>query len=81
MKYPLVLTRIGMERKLIKLIRQRKASFGWAYIVRNCLQLSIIEGKVEEKSGRRRRNFRMLHDVRNGKRYSQVKKRIEVYQD
>ena len=73
-----VLTRIGEEKKLLDTIRRRKRNWLGHILRRNCLQLRIIEGKIEGKRGRGRKRIGMLDDVKEGRRYQEMK---EVAQD
>ena len=64
-----MLTRIDNKTKPLKVITKRKISWLCHILRRNCLQLTIVEGKRE----RRRRNVRMLDDIRNGKSSSKMR--------
>ena len=45
-----VLTRIGDERKLLKVVKKRETSWFKHILRRNCLQPRTIEGKEEEET-------------------------------
>ena len=70
-----VLKRMREERKLPKVMRKRKTRWigHGVFIAWNCLQVRTIGGKVEGKRGLGRVKVGMHDDIKNGRRYNQMK--------
>ena len=59
--------------KLLRVIRNTKTYWLGQIFYRNCLQLSIIDWKVEGMRGWGRRKVEMLDDVRNRRSYRPIR--------
>ena len=70
-----VLERIGGKRTHLNNILHRKAN---CIILRsNCLLHDVIEGQMAEVKGVGRRRTQLLDDLRNGRRYWELKEEAE----
>ena len=74
-----VLGRIGEKRALLNNILRRKANWIGHILRRNCLLHDDIEGQMMEVKGvgRRRRRTQLLNDLRNKRRYWELKEEAE----
>ena len=76
-----VLERIGENRTLLNNILRRKANSIGHILRRNCLLHDAIEGQMTEVKGvggrRRRRRTQLLDDLRNRKRFWELRKEVE----
>jgi len=72
-----VLLRVKEQRNILHEIRKRKANWIGHILRRNCLLQRVIEGKIKggvEVTGRRgRRRRKLLDDLKERRRYSQLK--------
>ena len=72
-----VLLRVNEQRNIIHEIRKRKANWIGHTLRRNCLLQQVIEGKIKgqievtRRRGRRRK--KLLDDLKDRKRYCQLK--------
>jgi hypothetical protein len=73
-----VLLRVKEQRNILHEISKRKASWFGHILRRNCLLQQVIEGKIKggiEVTGRRgRRRRKLLHDRKERRGYSHLKK-------
>ena len=67
-----VLERIGEKRSL-----RRKANWIGHILRRNCLLHYVIEGQMTEVKGGGRRRTQLLNDLRNRRRYWELKEEAE----
>ena len=72
-----VLDRIGEKRTLLKNILCSKANWIGHILRRNCLLHDAIEGQMTEAKGVGRRRTQLLDDLRNRRRYWDVKEEAE----
>ena len=72
-----VLDRIGEKRTLLKNILRRKANWISHILRRNCLLHEAIEGRMTEVRGVGRRRTQLLDDLRNRRRYWELKEEAE----
>ena len=72
-----VLDRIGEERKLLNNILRRKTNCIGHIQRRNCLLHDAIEGQMTEVKGVGRRRTHLLDDLRNRRRYWELKEEAE----
>ena len=76
-----VIERIGEKRALINNILRRKVNWIGHILRRNCLLHDVIEGQMTEVSGvgcrGRRRRIQILDDLRNRRRYWELKEKTE----
>ena len=73
-----VLDRIGEKRTLLNNILRRKANWIGHILRRICLLHDAIDGeKTEVKGVRRRRRTHLLDDLRNRRRYWELKEEAE----
>ena len=71
-----VLERIGEKRTLLNNILRRKAN--WiGHILRICLLHDAIEGQMTKVKGVGRRRTQLLDDLRNRRRYWELKEEAE----
>ena len=70
-----VLERIGEKRTLLNNILHRKAN--WIGHIINCLLHDAIEGQMTEVKRVRKRRTQLLGDLRNTRRYWEVKEEAE----
>jgi hypothetical protein len=72
-----VLHRVNEERNIVHTIKRRKANWIGHSLRRNCLLKHVIEGKLEgriEMKGRRgRRRKQLLGDLKEKRRYWELK--------
>ena len=72
-----VLLKVKEQRNILHEIRKRKANWIGHILRRNCLLQQVIEGKIKggiEVTGRRERKHRkLLDDLKERRRYSQLK--------
>jgi hypothetical protein len=69
-----VLHRVKEERIILHKIKRRKANWIGHILRRNCLLKHVIEGKLEERMGRRgRRRKQLLDDLKEKRRYWKFK--------
>ena len=72
-----VLERIGEKRTLVNNILCRKANWIGHILRRNCLLHEAIEGQMSEVKGVGRRRTQLLDDLRNIRRYWELKEETE----
>ena len=72
-----VLDRIGEKRLLLSIILRRKANWIGHILRRNCLLHDAIEGQMMEVNGVGRRRTQLLDDLKNGRRYWELKEEAE----
>ena len=72
-----VLDRIGEKRTVINNILLRKANWIGHILRRNCLLHDAIEGQMTEVKGVGRRRTQLLDDLRNRRRYFELKEEAE----
>ena len=72
-----VLDRIGEKRTLVNNILRRKANWISHIPRRNCLLHDVIEGQMTEVKGVGRRRTQLLDDLRNRRRYCELKEETE----
>jgi len=72
-----VLDRIGEKRTLLKNILRRKANWIGHILRRNCLLHDAIEGRMTEVRGVGRRRTQLLDDLRDRRRYWELKEEAE----
>ena len=72
-----VLYRIGENRTLLNIILRRKANWIGHILRRNCLLHDAIEGQMTEVKGVGRRRTQLLDDLRNRRRYWELKEEAE----
>ena len=73
-----VLERIGEKRALLNNIQRRKSNWIGHILRRNCLLHDAIEGHITEVKGLgRRRRTQLLDDLRNRRRYWELKEEAE----
>ena len=72
-----VLDCIGEKRTLLNNILRRKANWIGHILRRNCLLHYIIEGQMTEMKGVGRRRTQLLDDLRNRRRYWELKEEAE----
>ena len=72
-----VLDRIGEKRTLLSNILRRKANWIGQILRRNCFLHDVIEGQMTEKIGVERRITQLFNDLRDNRRYSELKKKAE----
>ena len=72
-----VLDLIGEKRTLINNILRRKANWIGHILRRNCLLHDDIEGQMMEVKGVGRRTTQLLDDLKNRKRYWELKEEAE----
>ena len=72
-----VLDRIGEKRTLLNNILRRKANWIGHILRRNCLLHDAIEGQMMEVKGVGRRRTQLLDDLRNRRRYRELKEEAE----
>ena len=72
-----VLGRIEEKRTLLNNILRRKANQIGHILRRNCLLHDAIEGQMTEVKGVGRRRTQLLDDVRNRRRYWEIKEEAE----
>jgi len=72
-----VLLRVKEQRNILHEIRKRKANWMGHILRRNCLLQRVIEGKIKggiEVTGRRgRKRRKLLDELKERRRYSQLK--------
>ena len=73
----LVLERIGKKRALLNNILRRKANSIGHILRRNCFLHDAIEGQRTEVIGVERRRTQLLDDLRNRRRYLELKEEGE----
>ena len=69
--------RIGEKRTLLKNILRRKANWIGHILRRNCLLHDAIEGRITEVRGVGIRRTQLLDDLRDRRRYWEVKEEAE----
>ena len=72
-----VIDRIGEKRTLLKNILRRKGNWIGHILRRNCLLHDGIEGQMTEVKGVGRRRTQLLDDLRNRRRYWELKEEAE----
>ena len=72
-----VLDRIGEKRTLLNNILCRKVNWIGHILRRNCLFYDAIVGQMTEVKGVGRRRTQFLDDLRNGRRYWELKAETE----
>jgi hypothetical protein len=72
-----VLERIGEKRILLNNILRRKANWIDYILRRNCLLHDVTEGQMTEVKGVGRRRTQLLDDLRNKRRYWELKEEVE----
>ena len=72
-----VLGRIGEKRTLLNNFIRRKANWIGHILRRNCLLHDDIEGQMTELKGVGRRQTQLLNDLRNRRRYWELKEEAE----
>ena len=68
---------MGEKRALLNNILRRKANWIGHILRRNCLLHDAIEGQMTEVTGVRRRRTQLLDDLRNRRRYWELKVEAE----
>jgi hypothetical protein len=68
-----VLHRVKEERNIVHTIKRRKANWIGHILHRNCLLTHITEGKAEGMGRRERRCKRLLDDLKQMRRYWNLK--------
>ena len=76
-----VLDRIGEKRTLPNNILRRKANWIGRILRRNCLLHDAIEGQMTEVKGAGRIRTQFLDDLRNRRRYWELKEEAEDRKD
>ena len=72
------LERIGEKRTFLNNILRRKANWVVHILRRNCLLHDVIEGQMTEVKGVGTRRTQLLDDLRNRRRYWELKEEAEV---
>ena len=72
-----VLGRIGEKSTLLNNILRRKANWIGHILRRNCLLHDTIQGKMTKVKGVGRRRTQLLDDLRNRRRYWELKEEAE----
>ena len=72
-----VLERIGEKRTLLNNVLRRKANWIGHFLRRNCLLDDTIEGQLQVVKGVGRRRTQLLDDLRNRRRYWELKEEAE----
>ena len=72
-----VLERIGEKRTLLSNILRRKVNWIGHILRRNCLLHDAIEGQMTEVKEVGRRRTQLLDDLRNRRRYWELKKEAD----
>ncbi|KAJ4442639.1 hypothetical protein ANN_04228 [Periplaneta americana] len=75
-----VLERVGEERMKLKLIRKRKKNWLGQWLRRNCLLKDALEGMVNGRRVRGRRN-QMIDDIKKYRSYEETKRKAENRKD
>ena len=68
---------IGQKRTLLNNILRRKSNWIGHILRRNCLLHDAIEGQMTEVNGVGRRRTQLLEDLRNRRRYWELKGKAE----
>jgi hypothetical protein len=72
-----ILDRIGEKKTLLNNILRRKANWIGHILRSNCLLHIVIEGQMTEVKGVGRRRTHLLDDLRNRRRYWELKEEAE----
>ena len=72
-----VIDRIGEKRTLLNNIARRKVNWIGHNLRRNCLLRDATEGQMTEVKGVGSRTTQLLDDIRNRRRYWELKEKVE----
>ena len=72
-----VLQEIGVERELLRTLKNRKKKWLGHIIRGNSLYQTVIEGKLEGRRGRGRRRATLLGNLGRGRSYGELKRMAE----
>ena len=67
-----VLTKIGEEIQLLKVIKKIQLCWSGHILPKSCLQIRIAEEKLEGKRGLGRRKVKVIDEIRNERSYRQM---------